>query len=255
MVGRISIRFYEELNDFLPAGQRKADIAHSFGNTGSVRDLIESMGVPHTEIDLILVNGISVDFDYQVQDGDRISVYPVFEALDIQPLTHLRPRPLRVTRFVLDVHLGRLAAYLRMLGFDCLYRNDYEDAALARLSVAEHRILLTRDRRLLMLKQVTHGYYVRARLPREQLVEVMTRFDLFRARRPFTRCLHCNGLIQPVDKEAVLEHLLPRTREYYEKFWQCARCGKIYWKGSHYRRMQRLLATVEAGMADLPRPA
>jgi uncharacterized protein len=187
-----------------------------------------------------------------VQDGDRISVYPVFEALDIHPLTHLRPQPLRVIRFVLDVHLGRLAAYLRMLGFDCLYRNDYKDATLARVSAAEHRILLTCDRRLLMFKQITHGYYVRAHLPREQLVEVMTRLDLFRARRPFTRCLHCNGLIQPVDKEAVLEHLLPRTREYYEEFWQCARCGKIYWKGGHYRRMQRLLATVEAGMANPP---
>jgi uncharacterized protein len=246
MPGQVTMRFYEELNDFLSNAQRRRDFAHSFRDSGSIKDLVESLGVPHTEIDLILVNGQSVDFGYQVQDGDRISVYPVFEALDIGPVTHLRPRPLREPRFVLDSHLGRLAAYLRLLGFDCLYRNDYGDPTLAEISVRERRILLTRDRRLLMLKQITRGYYVRAHLPQAQLAEVMTRFDLFAARHPFTRCLHCNGMLHPVAKEAVAERLQPRTRQYYDAFWQCDTCGKVYWKGSHYRRMQQLLAHVEA---------
>lgn len=247
MTAHITLRFYEELNDFLPPAQRKVAFAHPLRNGGSVKDLIESLGVPHTEVDLILVNGVSVDFGYRVQDGDRISVYPVFEALDITPLTHLRPAPLRVTRFVLDTHLGRLAAYLRLLGFDTLYRNDCDDPTLARISVEEHRILLTRDRRLLMLKQITHGYYVRARQPHAQLLEILARFDLFDARRPFTRCLHCNGLIHPVTKDSVEKHLLPRTRTYYDEFWQCADCGKIYWKGSHYKRMQQMIEALEAG--------
>jgi hypothetical protein len=124
-------RFYAELNDFLPAQKRQQDITHSFELNASVKDMIEAQGVPHTEIDLILVNGQSMDFSYLVQDGDQISVYPVFELLDISPVIRLRPKPLRVTRFVLDVHLGRLATYLRIMGFDTLYRNDYEDDELA----------------------------------------------------------------------------------------------------------------------------
>lgn len=252
MTDQITLRFYEELNDFLPPERRKVVFAYPLVNGGSVKDLIESLGVPHTEVDLILVNGVSVDFQYRVQNGDRISVYPVFEGLDITPLTHLRPAPLRVTRFVLDAHLGRLAAYLRLLGFDTLYRNDYDDPTLARISVDEHRILLTRDRRLLMLKQITHGYYVRERQPHAQLLEILARFDLFRARRPFTRCLHCNGLIHPVAKERIERHLLPRTRAYYDEFWQCAACGKIYWKGSHYKRMQQMIEALEAGPPTAP---
>lgn len=250
MAAQITLRFYEELNDFLPPDRRKVAFVHPLNNGGSVKDLIESLGVPHTEVDLILVNGVSVDFQYRVRDGDRISVYPVFEALDITPLVHLRPAPLRDTRFVLDTHLGRLAAYLRLLGFDTLYRNDYDDPTLARISVDAHRILLTRDRRLLMHKQITHGYYVRARQPHAQLLEILARFDLFGTRRPFTRCLHCNGLVHPVTKAQIDHHLLPRTRAFYEEFWQCGDCGKVYWKGSHYQRMQQMIEALEAGKAS-----
>ncbi len=245
MNGRITIRFYEELNDFLPPEQRKVDIVHPFNESGAIKDLVQSLGVPHTEIDLILVNGESVDFQYRVRDGDRISVYPVFETLDISPVTHLRPRPLRVTRFVLDTHLGRLAAYLRMLGFDTLYRNDYDDPTLARISADEHRILLTCDRNLLMRKQITHGYYVRARQPREQLPEIIARFDLYNTLQPFTRCMHCNGTIRPVAKDTVAQRLSPRTKVHHEDFRQCGQCGKIYWKGSHYQRMQRLIGSLD----------
>ncbi len=238
----IRIRFYEELNDFLPPAQRKVAFLHHLKQPTSIKDTIESLGVPHPEVDLILVNGQSVGFDYPVRDGDCISVYPVFEALDITPVTRLRPVPLRVTRFVLDVHLGRLAAYLRLLGFDTLHRKDYDDPTLAEISVSERRILLTRDRRLLMRRQITHGYYVRTTQPREQLLEVLTRFDLLKAQRPFTRCLHCNGMIAAVPKAGILPRLQPRTRAAYNEFWQCRSCGKVYWKGMHYRRLCELIA-------------
>ena len=241
MPAQISIRFYEELNDLLPPDQRKLAINLVLKQPGSVKDLIESMGVPHTEIDLIVVNGESVAFNYRVQDGDHISVYPVFEALDISPLVHCQTKPLRDTRFVLDTHLGRLAAYLRMLGFDTLYRNDCDDPTLTTLSVSEHRILLTCDRQLLMRKQISHGYFVRSRQPKEQLLEVLARFDLFNTQQPFTRCMHCNGKTQPVDKKAIEAQLLQRTKKYYNEFWQCASCDKIYWKGSHYLRMQEMI--------------
>ena len=241
MTGKLNIRFYEELNDFLPPERRKKSFECAFGDARSVKDLIESLGVPHTEIDLILVNGLSVGFDYLVKDGDYISVYPVFEALDISPIIRLRPEPLRDTRFVLDTHLGRLAAYLRMLGFDTLYRNDYDDPTLAKISADEKRILLTCDKGLLMRKQITHGYYVRERKPQQQLLEIIRRFDLSSSIKPFTRCLHCNGFIQPVSKDTIIKYLLPRTKAHYEEFWRCDNCHKIYWKGSHYLRMLSMI--------------
>ena len=241
MSDQISIRFYEELNDFLSSERRKREFTNTIKERGSIKDLVESLGVPHTEVDLILVNGVSVDFSYLVRPGDHISVYPVFETIDITPLVHLRPVPLRKTRFVLDAHLGRLAAYLRMLGFDSLYRNDYEDAILANISAQQKRILLTCDRRLLMRKIITHGYFVRSRQPHEQVSEVLQRFDLFNNIKPFSRCMHCNGLMQPVDKKAIEAHLLPLTRQHYDTFSQCPDCLKIYWKGSHFQRMLLLV--------------
>jgi uncharacterized protein len=237
-------RFYAELNDFLPPDRRMVAFSHLFEGSPSVKDMIEAVGVPHTEVDLILVNGESVDFSYRVQDGDRISVYPVFESLDITPLLRVRPRPLRETRFVLDTHLGRLAVYLRMLGFDTLYQNDYHDEELARISSSEMRILLTRDRGLLKRSCVTHGYCLRGTDPRRQLVEVLRRFDLFGSTVPFQRCLRCNGLLQPVSKELIVDRLPPQTRQQFDEFHACPACDRIYWKGSHYDEMQRFIERV-----------
>jgi uncharacterized protein len=240
-------RFYAELNDFLPPARRGGTFVHTFEESASINDRIEAQGVPHTEVDLILVNGESVDFSYLVRDGDRISVYPVFESIDITPLVRVRPHPLRETRFVLDTHLGRLAAYLRMAGFDALYRNDYRDEELARISSSEGRILLTRDRGLLKRSAVTHGCCLRATDPRRQLTEVLRRFDLFGAVAPLQRCLRCNGVLEPVRKEAILERLEPRTREYYEEFHVCPACDRIYWKGSHHERMRGFIERVLQG--------
>ena len=245
--GQVTLRFYAELNDFLTPPRRQVAFVHPLSGRISIKDLIESLGVPHTEVDLILVNGEPVDFTYIVQDGDRISVYPVFESIDIAPLTRLRPRPLRVPRFVLDVHLGKLAMYLRMLGFDTLYGNDYDDDTLARLAAGERRILLTRDRGLLRRSVITHGYYVRATEPRQQLVEVIRRFDLLGSIAPFRRCMRCNGLLTPVPKQEVIDRLPPRTRRYYDEFYRCQECDQLYWKGSHYRRMQQFIEHLLTG--------
>lgn len=241
MSQQIIIRFYEELNDFLPPDKRKCTFTHVLKKTGSVKDLIESLGIPHTEIDLIIVNGISVNFCYQVKNNDHISVYPVFTSLDISPLIRCQPEPLCNTRFVLDVHLGRLAAYLRMLGFNTLYRNDIDDPELADISVNEHRILLTCDRRLLMRKQITHGYFVRERQPEKQILEILQRFNLGNNIKPFSRCMHCNAHTHAVDKASIKDRLQPKTEKYYNAFYQCEGCKKIYWKGSHYSKMKRMI--------------
>ena len=217
-------RFYAELNDFLPAERRFTSFLCGFTNTQTVKHLIESIGVPHTEVDLVLVNGQSVDFSRRVEDGDRVSVYPVFEAFDIAALTRVRPEPLRQTRFILDVHLGRLAAYLRMLGFDAVYRKDLHDEELSLIAGDQRRILLTRDRGLLKRSEVTHGYCIRQSSPREQLVEVLDRFDLARLVAPFTRCMRCNGLLEEAPKEAVAGQVPPASRSVHEEFRQCSAC-------------------------------
>jgi uncharacterized protein with PIN domain len=241
---QIFLRFYEELNDFLPQERRKVRFAHALAGRVSIKDVIESLGVPHPEVDLILVNQISVDFSYVVQPGDQISVYPLFESFDISPITRLRPKPLRETRFVLDVHLGKLAVYLRFLGFDTLYCNDYTDATLAHISAAEKRILLTRDRNLLKRSMITHGYYVRATHPKQQLAEILRRLQLSPPYPLLSRCTLCNAPLTPVAKDQIV-HLLPHnTQKYYHQFYFCQNCDKIYWKGSHYQNMQKCLQEI-----------
>ncbi|MGB5259430.1 MAG: Mut7-C RNAse domain-containing protein [Gammaproteobacteria bacterium] len=237
----VQLRFYEELNDFLAPHLRKVAFMHDFDRRTSVKDMIESFGVPHTEVDIILVNGRSVDFNYIVQDGDRISIYPVFESLDVTPLLRLRPAPLRTPAFILDANLGRLARYLRLLGFDCLYRNDYDDDTVADIAARASRCVLTRDRALLQRKLITRGYFVRAVRPRQQVREVLARFDIYRQIKPFSRCTRCNGSLLAVDKQAIAERLEPKTRKYYDSFLQCSSCGQIYWQGSHHERAQRLI--------------
>lgn len=240
-MAQVQIRFYEELNDFLAPELRKRAFDHDFERRTSVKDMIESFGVPHTEVEIILVNGRSVDFSHIVQDGDRISVYPVFESLDVSPLIRLRPEPLRTPKFVLDTNLGRLARYLRLLGFDCLYENDFEDAIVAKISSDQQRTLLTRDRALLQHRIITHGYFVRAVRPRLQVPEVLSRFDLYRLIAPFSRCIRCNGTLQDIDKATVEDRLEPKTRKYFDTFRICTGCGQIYWQGSHYERSMRLV--------------
>ncbi|HEY59937.1 MAG TPA: Mut7-C ubiquitin/RNAse domain-containing protein [Anaerolineae bacterium] len=239
-------RFYSELNDFLPRYKRYKYNHLTFNGRQTVKHLIESIGVPHTEVDLILVNGKSDDFSYLVQNGDVISVYPIFESFDISAENKLRSEPLREPKFVLDTHLGRLAAYLRLLGFDTLYHNDYVDQVLAEISYKEKRICLTRDRGLLKRNLITHGYCLRSTDSRQQVKEVLRRFDLFRITKPFQRCVRCNGMLENVKKEEIVDQIMPQTRRYYDEFKRCTECGQIYWKGSHFQRMTCFIESVLA---------
>ena len=236
-----TFRFYEELNDFLAPDRRKREFTVPCARAATTKHMIEALGVPHTEVELILVNGESVDFSRQLADGDRVAVYPRFEALDVAPLLRVRDTPLRNPRFVADAHLGGLARMLRMLGFDTLYDNHFLDDAIVAIGEQDGRIVLTRDRELLKRRAVTHGCYVHALKSEQQLREIVERLDLARSARPFTLCLHCNVPLHPVDKGSVLDRLPPKVREHYERFSTCDNCGRVYWEGSHWRHMRRVL--------------
>jgi uncharacterized protein with PIN domain len=238
------LRFYAELNDFLEPSSRGRTIEHVFHGTPAIKDVIESLGVPHGEVELILVDGASVGFEYRLANDERVSVYPMFEALELGGLRKLRPEPLRDPSFVLDGHLGRLAPRLRMLGFDVWWRPDVGDAELARRSSAEHRILLTRDLGLLKRGEVTHGAFIRSTRPQEQLREVVDRFDLRALFRPFTRCLVCNGRLREATVNEIGQRVPDGVRERHTVFRACEACGRVYWRGTHQERMEAEIAAL-----------
>lgn len=225
-------RFHGRLNDFLPQDQREQILRLAFRGQQSIKHLAESLGVPHPEIGLVHVNGQEGTLSTITRDGDQVDVHPIQNGCPIEP------------RFLLDNHLGRLAAYLRMLGFDCLYQIDYSDEELAETLRRDERILLSRDRRLLMRKVVVHGYCPRSLDSLEQVREVMRRFDLLPRAVPFHRCLRCNHTLETIPKEAVLDRLEPLTKLYFDEFQICPSCQQIYWKGSHYERMQALIQQI-----------
>jgi hypothetical protein len=237
-------RFYGELSDFLPPARRGRMLLHRFDVSPSVKAAIEGFGVPHPEVGLIVANREAVDFSYAVGSGDFIGVYPAFHSIDVSSLVALRP-PLEGTpRFVLDVHLGRLAAYLRLMGFDSLYRNHAPDDELAREAGSGGRVLLTRDRGLLKRNEVFYGYWLRATEPRRQLLDVVRRYDLIGHADLFTRCLVCNTVLDIVDKGAVAAAMPERAREQFDELRRCPGCARVYWKGSHYRRMLHMVGRI-----------
>jgi uncharacterized protein len=242
--------FQASLQTFLPRSQRGQIITHAFDWKASIKDMIESLGVPHPEIELLTVHGAAVDFEHIVQPDDPIICYPVDAALP--PIPHLILRPPYPGRpaFVLDQHLGRLASYLRMMGFDTLYRNDYHDEELAQVSHDEGRILLTRDVGLLKRSRVIYGYFVRSTHREAQLLELTRRYDLVPLHDPFKHCMKCNGLLAPVATDAILDRLPDGTARYYQEFHQCADCQQVFWKGPHYQRMQALMQRVIAHVHD-----
>jgi uncharacterized protein len=240
-VGSVSVRVYGALNDFLPSARRQTTLVCPFTSIGSVKDLVEALGVPHPEIDLIVVNGCPVTFTYGVRDGDRVAVFPQFRTVDLDDVPRLGPPPQAEPRFVADVHLGRLSAYLRLAGFNAEYRNNYSDREIVEISAAEDRTLLTRDLGVLKYGSVQRGYFVRQTQPARQLIEVLRQFDLVPRASPFSRCVRCNSSLRTVPKDRV-EHLLPpRTRELYREFSRCPTCAQIYWRGSHHARISRFL--------------
>ena len=227
--------FHGRLRDFFRRNRGERKLAVDFQGQQSIKHLAESLGVPHPEIGRIQVNGQDEAAGRITQDGDQVEIYPMENGCLVKP------------RFLLDCHLGRLTAHLRMLGFDCLYQNDYEDSNMADIVQREERILLTRDRRLLMRKIILHGYCLRSLDSLEQLTEVIHRFDLINKIQPFHRCLRCNYPLEAVDKDVILDRLEPLTRQYFDTFHICPACRQIYWKGSHYEKMRNLIEQIKEG--------
>lgn len=242
---QLRLHFHKELKDFVKPIERNQIIVHNFNRRASAKDIVESYNVPHTEIDVIIINGVSVDFDYIVQNGDDIHVYPDFTASTlnhITPILHLSPQISGQFGFVVDVNLGRLARYLRLLGLNCLYCNEYNDETIAEISSRTQRIVLTRDRKLLQRKIIIYGYFVRAEMPKVQVKEVLNKFNLYPLLKPLTRCTYCNGKLIHSKKGSIVHRLQPLTRKYYDKFLICSKCGQIYWQGSHSLRISRLIS-------------
>jgi uncharacterized protein with PIN domain len=239
----IEIRFYAELNDFLPPDKRQRGFAYAFTGTPSVKDTIEAIGVPHTEVDVILVDDESVDFTHLLHGGERVAVYPVFERFDVSPVTRLRPAPLRETRFVLDVHLGTLARHLRLLGFDTTWQRDLEDEAIIDIALEEKRIILTRDKGILKNGRVTHGYWLRATDPVAQLEEIVQALDPSERIRPYSRCMECNGRLESITRREAARHVPLQVFLVYRDFKRCESCNRVYWAGSHTRQLDRIIKT------------
>jgi uncharacterized protein len=244
----VDVRVYAELNDFLPPGVRGTTLSRPVRPHQTVKDIVEALGVPHTEIDLVVVDGEPVGFGHRPASGARLAVYPVFESVDIGPVGRLRPEPLREPRFVADVHLGRLARLLRLVGFDTRWRNDLTDEELATIGRQEHRILLTRDRGLLKRREVTHGLYVRSDDPQLQVVHVIRRLDLGARLAPFSRCLRCGGALAKVPKAEVVDRLGPVTRARVDEFRRCAACAHVYWRGAHHDALVAQVARIRRAL-------
>lgn len=254
-MSEVTLRFYGELNDFLSYGRRAVPFEYAYSGPQSVKHLIEALGVPHTEVALILAGDQPVGFNYQPGKGQAIAVYPAFfgPASDGAPL--LRPPLPQPVAFLADNHLGRLARTLRLLGFDTAYGGESADDWLAEQAHDQNRVLLTRDRGLLKRSLVVFGYCVRSTNARDQLFAVLQRYQLFDKVEPWQRCLRCNGQVHPVDKASVLHLLEPKTKQYYDEFRQCDACGQVYWQGSHVGELGRLVEAVHEARQRLSTPS
>ena len=218
------LTFHGDLNFFLrPKSSRSVERVLS--ERTSIKDVIESCGIPHPEVDLILIDGEPVDFSRVLENDAAVEVYP----MTADRRTCFPEKRLQMTdiqKFMADGHLGKLVRDLRLLGLDVAYDARATDRQLLEVAKIDNRALLTRDRRLLMHAVVQHGYCLRSQHPLEQTLEVLRRFDLAPALAPFSRCLRCNARLEPVAKAAVLEQLEPLTKRYYNEFRRCGACGQ-----------------------------
>ena len=245
MKKKVLLRLFGELNDFFKDPDLKIrEITYKDRQT--IKDILEGIGIPHTEVYLMKKEDKIIDFSYLVKNNDLIKVYPVFRTLDLErDHETIRKKYPFEPKFIADAHLGKLVSYLRILGFDTLYFNDYGDKFLAQKSSEENRILLTRDHVLLIRKNVKYGYFVRADLPKKQLKEVIARYNLLEYINKASRCPKCNHLLKRIEKEKIIDRLEPKTKKYFNKFYICPNCDQIYWKGSHFNRIDNLIENIE----------
>jgi len=235
----VRLRFHGDLSYFLRSDGGSAEVERGLTEPTSVKDVIESCGVPHPEVNWIFVEGAPADFSHVLRQDAAVDVYPVGMTTAASAAHALQHE--HANRFVADGHLGKLTRSLRLLGFDTAYHNEWDDARLLDIMQTEQRALLTRDRRLLMHSIVQDGYCPRSDQPLEQTIEVIRRFHLADEFKPFTRCLHCNGQLHPVDKAAIVDQLEPLTRIHYDEFRMCADCRQIFWRGSHFAKLTALV--------------
>lgn len=236
----VRLTFHGDLGLFLKRGRGQEIVERDLAERTSVKDVIESCGVPHPEVDLILVDDQPVDFACILQRDHQVDIYPVGHELTFFPENRLQAT--RIDRFIADGHLGKLVRNLRLLGVDVAYDSAADDRQLLRAAKNDNRALLTRDRRLLMHAVVRDGYCLRSQGPLEQTIEVLRRFDLLATLAPFTRCSRCNAPLEPVEKEEIVHRLEPLTKVYYEQFRRCTGCGQIYWPGSHFEKLEARVA-------------
>ncbi len=236
VIHRTKFRFFAELNDFLSREFRNTKFTYQFRGRPSIKDTIQAIGVPHPEIDVILVNGHSVDFDFILKGGEDVTVYPEYDNSQKPGIIHLRPKLPSEKKFIIDVNLGKLVPKLRLLGFDTLFEDD--DHEIVEISNRENRIILTRDIGILKYNAVKFGYWVRNTRPFAQVAEVVQKFHLSTAINPFTRCTICNGILVPADKDQIADKIPPQTYQLYDAFTQCRQCGKIFWQGSHVEKIK-----------------
>lgn len=237
-------RFYGELNDFFKENSGQRIRIYNFRGRQTIKDCIESMGVPHTEVAMLIRNSQAAEFSMLVNRDDYISVFPIMRSLNIPSNYKLRNTYKGEYRFILDNHLGKLARYLRMMGFDTFYKNNYQDKELAEIAGREKRILLTRDLGLLKRSQVIYGYFIRYDDPSEQLKSVLQRFNLKKNISSFGRCIECNSELISVKKEDIINRLEPKTKKYFYKFYLCPKCDKIFWQGSHFIKMRKFIEKI-----------
>lgn len=240
----VRLSFRGDLSFFLVPKFRTGTVERRLSERTSIKDVIESCGIPHPEVDAILINGQSVGFDHTLMSDSEVEVFPVVDRDTSKTEKHIQSTG--IVRFVADGHLGKLTRNLRLLGFDVAYGARTDDRELLDIMTRENRALLTRDRRLLMHSIVQHGYYPRSQNADQQTVEVIRRFDLMKMIAPFTRCLRCNAQLQDAAKADVIEHLEPLTKKYYDKFRRCSACKQIYWSGSHFAKMQKCIEEIRS---------
>lgn len=238
------MRCYAELNDFLPHNIQQKTLPLNIKTPTTVGETIHSLGIPLAEVDLILVNSKSVNRSHRLFENDYVSIHSAFETFDISSIQKTHKTPLRKIIFILDAHLGKLAKYLRMLGFDTLYKNDFEDDKIIEIANNENRIILTRDKTLLKSSNVDHGYYVRSIENHNQLIEVVKKFNLYSNMKSFARCTTCNDLLILKSKKEVQHKIDEKTYRIYNEFFFCPTCNKVFWKGSHFKNMEKLFLSL-----------
>jgi len=227
-------RVHGALNDLVPPQRRHRAFVVVCPEHATIKHTAEAMGIPHTEVGIVLLDGQPADLAHRVPESGTVDLHPA-------------PPPRAPLRFVADVHLAGLARRLRLLGFDCVLAGDGPDEAIARHAEREQRIVLTRDRELLKHRRVERGRYVRSLRTDAQAREVVDALDLRGHLRPFTRCLECNGELREARADEVAVRVPPAVAAVQRDYARCAGCGRVYWPGSHWRRLSALVDAARNG--------